>query len=330
VTARATTERSHPINTPPKTKKLLTPLYIKADPEQPWPADRTFYILAGTGLYLCRNHELFTSCVPARSWPAELAEQATFLKTRYPKVPRRLMESAVGFFDAVYECHRAEAAVVILWDGQRKSMRLEAPQQTSTVGRNWYGEAYPVDVHYELPTDLPPDCHVLGDIHSHCDYAAYASYVDKTDETHRPGLHMVVGRIRQEPPEFHAEIVVDGTRFRVRTELVIEDYRQRRMDFPSQWMDRVKVEARQSSYGYSYGYSRNEDDDPEKVADHGDRQAGEGASGSPAPVSTDTGEAPRRADAPLGEDTQRTHDLTEGETSNRSEEGDGERENLSR
>ena len=55
------------------------------------------------------------------------------------------------------------------------------------------------------------------------------------------GLHIVVGRIFWEPPEFHCEFVVDGVRFPVRFLEAVERYEQRRDDVPRQWIERVEV-----------------------------------------------------------------------------------------
>jgi hypothetical protein len=73
------------------------------------------------------------------------------------------------------------------------------------------------------------------------DYSAYASTTDKADETHAAGLHVVVGRISEEPPDIHVEAVVDGTRFELDASRVIEGYCCRRTDVPVKWIDRVNV-----------------------------------------------------------------------------------------
>ena len=54
---------------------------------------------------------------------------------------------------------------------------------------------------------MPPNLTLFGDIHSHVDEPAYASGTDKWDERYRAGLHIVVGRLGQEPPELHIEAV---------------------------------------------------------------------------------------------------------------------------
>src|SRR5207249_5482854 len=69
------------------------------------------------------------------------------------------------------------------------------PDQVATVGRNRWGDTWPIGVEYDAPTDLPSNLAIIGDIHCHVDGGAYASYTDKDDEVHRPGLHVVVGQI---------------------------------------------------------------------------------------------------------------------------------------
>ena len=107
--------------------------------------------------------------------------------------------------------------------------------------RAWDGYRSPIGVHYVPPADLPSDWVPFGDVHSHVDHAAYASSTDKADELHAAGLHVVIGRIRREPPEIHVEAVVDGTRFVLDPGTVIEGYERRRSDVPREWLERVQV-----------------------------------------------------------------------------------------
>jgi hypothetical protein len=239
---------------------LVTPIYLNTDGELDWPNDeRVFYILGANGLFLCRNHQFFRSCVEARNFPSELAEQDQFLKLRYPRVPRRILELIVGFFARIGRMHGSEAGVILAWDNTAKRMRIIVPPQRATVSTSWRGSVYPIGLHYETPTDLPPDWTIVGDVHSHVDEGAYASGTDKYDEKHRAGLHIVVGRLYREPPEFHLEAVVDGTRFEVPFKLVFDGYRKRRLGVPQEWLDKVTIEdysksSRSSSSG-SYSSS---------------------------------------------------------------------------
>jgi hypothetical protein len=100
-----------------------------------------------------------------------------------------------------------------------------------------------MDLQYVMPR-LPSHWSWIGDIHSHVTAPAFASHTDQTDESHRPGLHIVVGRLDREPPEFHIEFIVDGTRFPVDDPgLVFAGYRRRQPDsVPACWLDQVIVQ----------------------------------------------------------------------------------------
>jgi len=269
--------------------QLVTPIYLKTQADTPWPEDKVFYLLTADGLFLCRNHPFFRSCVRAPRWPTELARHEPLLAVNYPKLSRRLMERVVGFFDRVAQLHTSEAGVLLAWDPTAKRVRAIVPDQVATVNRTRWGDTYPIGLEYEAPANLPADWTVIGDVHSHVDAAAYASYVDQHDETHRPGLHIVVGRIQYEPPDFHVEAVVDGTRFTVQPDRVIGGYQRRNMNVPAAWLDKVTIKA--------YGYKKSNDDDRDDqyaVTRHDDDSAGGNGNRS-------AEKAPSEADPPLQE-----------------------------
>jgi len=220
---------------------LLTPIYLKLNPDMAWPDDKAFYLLTGDGLFFCRNHPFFRSSVPARNFPSELARHEEFLRLRHPRIPQELMETVIGYFARIAELHGAEAAVVLACDLQTRAVQVVVPEQVSYVSRGYRGQVYPIEVHYQIPS-LPSGLMLMGDIHSHVNGPAYASALDRHDERHRAGLHIVVGRIQEEPPELHVEYGVDGTRFPVANpELFIEGYERRRTQVPEEWMAKLKV-----------------------------------------------------------------------------------------
>src|SRR5262249_34017864 len=101
----------------------------------------------------------------------------------------------------------------------------------------------PEDVRYMVPMPLPARHLLVGDIHCHGNLAAYSSYTDQADELYRDGLHGVVGRIESEPPEFHLELAIDGYRFLLTMDDLVEDYRKRRGFVPQKWLEKVKVKV---------------------------------------------------------------------------------------
>lgn len=223
---------------------LLTPIYVKTDVQADPPADEAVcYLLAGNGKFICRNHEFFTSCVETREWPAELAPQRQYLRLHCPRLPRRAMERIVGFFSRIADLHGSEAAAILYWDRRSRTIDFRIPEQTAVVEEGWAGGLYPCSVKYTIPP-AGPGRSVFGSVHSHVDGPAYSSHVDRDDESYRTGLHVVIGRIHDEPPEIHCVWVVDGARFRVDTRGVIEGYRRREAEVPEEWIRRVRVEVR--------------------------------------------------------------------------------------
>lgn len=222
---------------------LVTPVYLKTGVERELPADPAAYVLSSSGLYFCRNHRFFQSCVPAPRWPRELDPHSASLKLHYPKIAREPFEQVVGFFAQVARRHAAEAIVLLLFDHQAGEIRFHVPRQKATVGQSFTGKQYPVDLKYDPPGDLDPNVSLIGDIHSHADEAAYASYKDKLDEVHQAGVHIVVGRVHDEPPDLHCEFVVDGYRFLVSHRTILQGYHKRNMDVPQEWLDQVTVSA---------------------------------------------------------------------------------------
>jgi len=222
---------------------LVTPIYLKTDEDMPWPeCESVFHLLTGDGLFLCRNHPFFRSSTPVKGGPSELASHGSFIDLKYPRIPRGMYEQVVGYFYLVARQLSAEAAVLFAWNQTTEEVELIVPEQRSVVSCDWLGRRFPINVWYDIPP-ISDDLIIFGDAHCHVDGAAYASHTDIEDEVYRPGIHIVVGRIREDPPDLHIEVIVDGIRFQVQNrEAVIEGYQRRRPEeVPQEWMDRITV-----------------------------------------------------------------------------------------
>lgn len=226
------------------------PVYLKIAEDMPRPTDAEFYWLTRDGPYLCRNHPFFETDVPAPRPPRSLATHRPRCRLRYPRLPRRLLEDIVGFFDLVYQAHGSESLVLLFWDMERQDFVLVVPEQEATVWESSLGTRSPLDVGYTIPLTLPPRHLLVGDVHCHGDLSAYASSTDRDDEEHRDGIHVVVGRIDREPPSFHAELAVDGHRFSLDFDQVFEGYEQRSAGVPADWLERVKVKVKRPLWSH--------------------------------------------------------------------------------
>ncbi|MFN8631803.1 MAG: Mov34/MPN/PAD-1 family protein, partial [Chloroflexota bacterium] len=160
---------------------------------------------------------------------AHLPEERETLDYALPPVPRDVMARAVGLFRAVYRLHRTEAAALLLWRGG--SFDLAVPDQRVS----------PVTVKFAISErDLPPGSRLVGTIHSHGGFGAYASSTDEDDDSGLDGLHVVVGDLDRRSTGYAAAVVVDGARFHLPIGRLIE--RPRRLaEPPADWLERVKV-----------------------------------------------------------------------------------------
>jgi hypothetical protein len=223
----------------PIDNSIITPIYLKQG-KMPRPKESVYYLLTSDNLYICRNHPHYRSCVPAPQWPTELAPHTMEFVPNYPPIPQTQIERICGFFSHVYQEFGAEAIALLAWDAIDREVRTVVPQQVSAVSQGNWGAVYPIGVKYRFPHELPKHWTVFCDVHSHCEMGAYASQTDIDDEDNLTGLHIVVGRLHQEPPEFHVEAVVDGTRFPLERNDVIANY-QNRLAFPTDWLDQLAV-----------------------------------------------------------------------------------------
>jgi len=186
------------------------------------------FVVARDGLYL-RKRSLLGLSQTKVGRVAHLPEGREFVDYELPKVSADLMARVVGFFRAVYRLHRTEALVLLVWrDG---SFDLVVPAQKVS------GASVTFDL---ADGDLPSDSRVVGTIHSHGAFGAYASSVDEDDEAELDGLHIVVGDFDRRRLGYSAAIVIDGIRFHLKTGQLIE--RPRRLaEPPVEWLQKVKL-----------------------------------------------------------------------------------------
>jgi hypothetical protein len=186
------------------------------------------FVVARDGLYL-RKRSLLGVSQTKVGRIAHLPAGSEFVDYALPKVPADLMARVVGFFRAVYRLQKTEAAVLLVWrDGV---FDLVVPPQKVTA----------VSVAFDVRDgDVPPGWRVVGSMHSHGAYGAYASTTDEDDEAELDGLHLVVGDLDRRRTGYAAAVVVDGVRFALKASSLFERPR-RFVEPPADWLARVKV-----------------------------------------------------------------------------------------
>jgi proteasome lid subunit RPN8/RPN11 len=168
------------------------------------------FVVARDGLYL-RKRSLLGLSQTKVGRIAHLPEGKEFVDYALPKVPADLMARAVGFFRAVYRLQRTEALCLLVWRDGVFDLVVPAQKVSS------------VSVTFDLAAgDVPAGSRLVGSMHSHGAFGAYASSIDEDDEAELDGLHIVVGDFDRRRLGYSAAVVVDGIRFQLQIGQLIE------------------------------------------------------------------------------------------------------------
>ena len=186
------------------------------------------FVVARDGVYLRKRTLLGVSQTRADRVD-HLPSATESLDYALPPVPADVTARAVGFFRAVYRAKRTEAACLLLW--RSGSFDLAVPAQKVTAA----------SVRFDVSgADIPAGSRLVGTVHSHGGFGAFASATDEDDEAGLDGLHVVVGNLDRRRPAYSAAVVVDGVRFRLPIERLIRRPR-RLVEPPPAWLERVTV-----------------------------------------------------------------------------------------
>jgi hypothetical protein len=146
--------------------------------------------------------------------------------------PEFLIFQAHAFFKAVWDKQQTESSLYILYNRQDDEFKLWAPEQYVTV----------TSVNHRLGI-LPQPWTAAGTIHSHCNFSAFHSGTDQHDMEGMPGLHITIGHVDREVPEYAIALSLGEAQFDVDYEDIIETASVARNDvaYPTHWMAFVKT-----------------------------------------------------------------------------------------
>lgn len=213
----------------------MIPFYVDT-PEGPEPPEPIYYMVAANGTFLVNRTELYTAVTATRSLPGLLRREPS-LDLAFPRLPRQLMERVYGFFKTVYLAWEGEAIVFLFYAPAERTFHVGVPPQTLfryRSGDRWRTEGR-VSYGY-LPRG--PGRIKLGDIHSHASAAGFFSCRDDADDATHDGLRIVLGQMHRRQPDVSVSFVTQGTRFVLRAEDVVEDFRAA-LTPPRAWLRQV-------------------------------------------------------------------------------------------
>jgi len=185
------------------------------------------FLVGKEGHYLRKRNGIFEACVKVPSNPEYGAVEESFALTA-PKIPMSLFEQALAFLGKVYDLHRTEGVALLSYD-PREGWSLYVPRQK--VG----------GLHVEYENDERR--RVVGSIHSHPGIAARASGTDEKDELAFDGLHMIVSGFTIPTCGLLVVAAVNGRRFEIDPEDVIEGFEAVQAEVPDAWLRKIDRDA---------------------------------------------------------------------------------------
>jgi PRTRC genetic system protein A len=212
----------------------MIPIYFKNEQFEEPAGAAAYFLLAGNGVFLVKDMDLYRACVQVEGAPWH-RPQSEYLELKCPKIPVDLVEACMGFFYEVYDAHESESIVLLYFSPAVGEFRVEVPRQQAPRRSRRRSHF----VHYEIPP-APEGFVRLGDWHSHADLRACHSEQDDADECTQDGLHIVVGDLDMRRPSFSFSFVVNGRRFAVTGEDVLEGYRRPKFPVPKEWLNQVE------------------------------------------------------------------------------------------
>jgi hypothetical protein len=229
------------------------------------PEGKVRYVLAREGLYVERATSMFTTSTLLTGELPELDRHAQRCVLHTSALPAEMIALMVGFFQYASDLHGGEGALILLYHPGEDRFEWYCPHQTVKM-YTWRGRWYADDsISYENPLELSPGWVQFGDAHSHL-HAAIPSHIDRADERHGDGLHLIVGYINSRHPTYNAEFVVDGRRYHMPPELIFESIPEPPYPSPpGDWIARIHIVKNRpygsghsnysgsSGYGGSYG-----------------------------------------------------------------------------
>jgi len=223
-------------------KRNNRPPFFLKDKEFIEPDLPFYYLLASDGLFMVKNFQLYSAAVKIENGLPWLERNSEKLYLKFPKIPKSIIEKAIGFFYTIYQLYKSEAIFILFYNQKEKKFKFAIPRQVVEITRFRGTEIGSYFLNYSrIPS--PPDYVRVASIHSHGDMIAFYSWTDEKDSRYDDGLNIVVGNLNLRYPSFYACFMIQGTKFDLPIEDVIEGYDKPYLPVPERWLKKVKQET---------------------------------------------------------------------------------------
>lgn len=165
--------------------------------------DETCYIIAKGGIYLNKKLDLISSLTPVDKI-SFLDDLPSFASIDIEKIPVGIFGKIIGFFKKIYEMYKSESIVLLYYNKDKNSFKIQVPEQ----------EVSGASLSYQ-PCQSLKDHILIGSIHSHANMSAFHSGTDVGDEEGFDGIHFTIGKLGDELFDCCASIAINGFRVKI-------------------------------------------------------------------------------------------------------------------
>lgn len=240
------------IDKPPATPSIFDTLILPEDADTLPHPNPYYHVVSRDGIMVYKQTLFGRVLVPVDE-ATHLPKTTAILWKNVPPIPTRLLGQVWSFFRAVFEDIGTEAMVYLTFkDGE---YRVFVPKQENTAGH--------VDAKLD-PTHIQRGWKVAGTIHSHCNFGAFHSGTDTHDADSHDGLHITVGHVDSDNPQFAVMLSFNKIRWDIKLRDVTTDAAPPLTAHPAWWHRYVskatstttssKWLSGTTGYGHDYGW----------------------------------------------------------------------------
>jgi len=192
--------------------------------------DSCCYLVAKDGLYLRKENAAFRSCVRMGklSWENQafgngILDEEEFLEMKLPKITAKIVDEWVTLGRMVRKAYKSEVLLLLFYSPITGEFQNKVPAQEVSPSSVRSRECIPARDGFML----------VGTVHTHPDKAFHSS-VDQKDEEDSDSLHITIGDLDDILPGFAVSAVVNGKRFPLPPEEVMET-----VEIPEEWLKKI-------------------------------------------------------------------------------------------
>ena len=188
----------------------LFPVYLNSPGFVP-PATGMYYLVSKDGIYMRMERQHGSAMVKVSEIPF-LQDAPKTVNLTLPKVPGKIIALALSFFREVFKQHRSESYVTLLYSKKLNDFRLWCPNQRVGYSSVSYDRTDSIPFEESIGCAEGPQYSMIGTIHSHCDFSAFHSGTDTSDEASFDGIHITLGHVNQESFSMVSSVVFSDNR----------------------------------------------------------------------------------------------------------------------